>query len=650
MALYTYLPLDTASREIRLLSLLPGVSADEIEIQLHHDVLDVSQPPEYEAVSYAWGSTENPASIKVRDFSSEEAQTMLITENLFSALQHLRSEDSVRVLWVDAICIDQKNVAERSDQVAIMGDIFRYASRVKAWLGPEEQDSAHAMQYINELSSQVSVDWVIYEIKLKETSGTRAELSNGRPSLIQDSRDLTAVHHLIMRSWFERLWIIQEITLGGTRGILLCGNDSISWQNFLDAILCIFILAEGALLGNHLRTRFFTRCAMIHRLAQIGLYGRILNLRTQLAQSKCSDPRDRIYGALNIIHNDGQKLDLRPDYSKSVAEVYQHTTTRWIEYYRRLDILSSCQLVKVPTDIPSWVPDWSVPLECKLLWQPGLGNFWELLVPYSFPADRTLQIFGVNCATIREVYDFSNLDPDMPSREYRDILRQILAYTSRIIEGDNYRNGETTLEAICRTLVVNKFSDRFIPHRHTLRRFLDCFPVFGGLNTDEIHPNTSFYQDLFFQTSPGRCFFTTREGYIGMAPATAKAGDKVCTILGCGKPMLLRPTVNGPVATYKLVGECFVHGLMAQEGIFGEFPAGYRQVFYHDKAKNHDMIRFTHESSDDILEEDPRPIKQNVEKLRQERLRDNNVVFPSKEDIIQIWRDSGVDIELFEII
>ena len=408
-------------------------------------------------------------------------------------------------------------------------------------------------------------------------------------------------------------------------------------------------MAGGSLLGS-LRPKFVARCAMIHRLAQIGHYGRILNLRTQLAQSKCSDPRDRIYGALNIIHGDDKKLGLRPDYSKTVAEVYHHTTVQWIKYYKRFDILSSCQLVKLSSDIPSWVPDWSVPLRCKLLWQPGLGDFWDLLVPFTFPADRTLQVFGVASATIREVYDLSQLNPDMSSREYLGLLREILSCTSRAISGELYRNSETILEAICRTLVVNKFSDRFIPHRHTLHRFVDLIPVLEGLEGDILDLNTSSYQHLFFSTSPGRCFFTTKEGYIGMAPATAKPGDTVCNLLGSGKPMMLRPITTEASNVYKLVGECFVHGLMAQEGILGEFPSGYRQIFYHDKEKHHDMIGYAHQDSDDIIKKDPRPIRLIVEKLREERIQNTGVLEPSSEEIVQIWRESSVDIKAFEII
>ena len=60
---------------------------------------------------------------------------------------------------------------------------------------------------------------------------------------------------------------------------------------------------------------------------------------------------------------------------------------------------------------------------------------------------------------------------------------------------------------------------------------------------------------------PGRGFFTTREGYIGLAPSRTTAGDLVCVIKGANVPFILRPTGEN----YFLVGECYCHGIMDGE-------------------------------------------------------------------------------------
>ncbi|KAF2461212.1 heterokaryon incompatibility, partial [Lineolata rhizophorae] len=85
--------------------------------------------PKYEALSYTWGDALDRHSIAC------EGKTIRVTANLLSALQHLRQPDVTRILWVDAVCINQGNIAERDAQVRMMGDIYRMAARVLVWLG-----------------------------------------------------------------------------------------------------------------------------------------------------------------------------------------------------------------------------------------------------------------------------------------------------------------------------------------------------------------------------------------------------------------------------------------------------------------------------------------------------------------------------------
>lgn len=108
----------------------------------------------YEALSYVWGSTENPQSITVRDCpisyddddgspataSAKKAGTLSVTRNLHEALVQLRDRFIDRVLWIDAICINQADLDERSCQVASMARIYAIASRVLVWLGPAADD------------------------------------------------------------------------------------------------------------------------------------------------------------------------------------------------------------------------------------------------------------------------------------------------------------------------------------------------------------------------------------------------------------------------------------------------------------------------------------------------------------------------------
>jgi hypothetical protein len=121
--------------EIRLLYLQPKTDGDIIKCTLKHARL--SEKPKYEALSYVWGpkDTQNE-----RSFVIDDAR-FSVRENLWIALQHLRLESESRVLWIDAICINQEETQERNHQVSQMGNIFKLAFRVVVWLGAADDSS-----------------------------------------------------------------------------------------------------------------------------------------------------------------------------------------------------------------------------------------------------------------------------------------------------------------------------------------------------------------------------------------------------------------------------------------------------------------------------------------------------------------------------
>ncbi|XHG04947.1 hypothetical protein AWENTII_008201 [Aspergillus wentii] len=113
---------------IRLLELEPSESPQD-PIRCHMVQDDLSQKPDYDAISYAWGNTTRKITISVNDCR------LGVTMNLWSALFRLRRKEERRRLWVDAICINQENIQERNQQVRIMRDIYQSAKHVIIWLG-----------------------------------------------------------------------------------------------------------------------------------------------------------------------------------------------------------------------------------------------------------------------------------------------------------------------------------------------------------------------------------------------------------------------------------------------------------------------------------------------------------------------------------
>ncbi|KAH6722498.1 heterokaryon incompatibility protein-domain-containing protein [Leptodontidium sp. MPI-SDFR-AT-0119] len=157
MAVYRYKPIDLDRSSVRLLRLFKANFTDEIQCDLFEGWINQSEDGiPYDALSYSWGSTEKAAQITVN------GSIMHVTSNLHAALQHLRFEEEDRLLWIDAICIDQDNMAERRHQVQHMSYIYKEAERVVIWLGEGTQESDLIMDSIKRLqenNTKVTGDW-----------------------------------------------------------------------------------------------------------------------------------------------------------------------------------------------------------------------------------------------------------------------------------------------------------------------------------------------------------------------------------------------------------------------------------------------------------------------------------------------------------
>jgi hypothetical protein len=186
--------------QIRLLHLQPRSGSEKIECTI--ELAEFSKKPEYEALSYMWGPANPLHSILIDGANFE------VREYLWLALQYLRLDSKSRVLWIDAICINQWNIHERNHQVAQMAQIYQEATTVVVWLGAPDSSSAIAFELL--LSP---LKWI-----------TLFQPSNDLEVLSLGNRQLSALHSLLSREYWKRLWIIQEFLMAQTF-VLQCGND-----------------------------------------------------------------------------------------------------------------------------------------------------------------------------------------------------------------------------------------------------------------------------------------------------------------------------------------------------------------------------------------------------------------------------------------
>jgi hypothetical protein len=298
--IYTRQKIAGKQNATRLVHVLPGLREDRIECTLTTTMLD--NPGAFEALSYVCGSSNDPKKVIVDGIPLE------VTDNLYSALLHLRDQNSIRHLWVDAICINQFDTEERNEQVANMANVYRKAFRVLVWIGLETPSSVAAFRFMAH--------------SYRRTPFNRKELT----------KDLGwfAMRDLYQREYWTRVWTVQEICLA-REAIIVCGNSQIRWQ-------CITELRKAR---QQVWTPYLSLGEYDFRRSPLALVDEIrakslkggCSLWTSLEcfrESQCQELHDKIYGFLGLC-NDCGTSDVRVDYAMPVQDLLLEL----IEFYHR---------------------------------------------------------------------------------------------------------------------------------------------------------------------------------------------------------------------------------------------------------------------------------------------------------------------------
>ncbi|KAI1324970.1 heterokaryon incompatibility protein-domain-containing protein [Xylariaceae sp. FL0255] len=592
---YRYQELPNRGRNyIRIATIHPGVADQEIHITLRNERLNADSHPVYEALSYTWGPLEK-VMIRVRLEHQEHSRTQKpvvrrgwtgVRSNLLAALKQLRYKDKPRDVWIDAICIDQKDDIHKGAQVAMMGEIFSLASRVIIWLGPEGENSNHAMELMHILGVQVDVDWEARKMTVPEDRVLDPK------SLELGTSDEMALHHLFQREWFNRLWIRQEIFRAKqTEAVAYCGSAHVPWHIFRRGWYFVHQKRQLIPLLNRLNDLWGF-------LAQSGENTSSLSsLRRNFGFGLCQDPRDRIYAIRSLLRDSLQDA-IRPDYTKPFEEVYRDAVLAYIRVYDNLDILNQCHYLPEWRG-PSWVPDWTLMISIKYDLRPQMAS-GMIRSPMATGtgatgASKLLRATGVRAATVtklnRATFEWSKSEKNI--RAVRALLReQDSSSSSSSSFQDPYPAGGIVLEAYVQTMCDGRFFDQAFASASypredvanlVFRKMSDLLPeefdddVLRGL-LDAADPDRAFHRVLsrIQMTCLGRLLIHTAEGLIGLASDNTEIGDEVWSLLGCEQLMMLRPrrrtTGNPESSGYLVIGPCYIHGLVYGEAILGQFP------------------------------------------------------------------------------
>ena len=507
---------------------------------------------------------------------------MPITSNLWEALGRIRHETETKILWVDSICIDQGNFEERNHQVRLMKDIYKNASEVVVWLGEETEDTAMAFDLTRKLSFTAN--------KWEKPGPLMAEdLAKARlPD--KESRDWKALDAIFWRTWFTRVWVIQEITMA-KEATVHCGAQCIPWRD-LTCAACFILDYNIAALANIDPRRVRTMMLYSFRLRN-GNGMRLPELLLSARESHCTDPKDQIYALLGLAADAGD-CSVKLDYSQDVTKIYQEITTSFISQYKSLDTLSMVQdyAWNVTTGLPSWVPDWTAnPRSIPFLRPDSVSKFTasNTSEPSSHLSEdqRTLSIFGKLVDTVKSV-GTANVHPQIVTTSGRQFPKwQEVAQQADIIQMrhwevmarkvKSYPTGESPQEAYWRTIIADANMDvESVPGGYS-RLFHAWRRYWGTLIDDDFVDMTvdDGKGDRVYSTTYNlarnlacnyRRFIITKKGYIGLAPFSCRPGDHICVLLGGKTPYVVRKSRK---QYFRFIGESYVHGIMHGEALKG---------------------------------------------------------------------------------
>ncbi|KAK1751410.1 heterokaryon incompatibility protein-domain-containing protein [Echria macrotheca] len=283
---FSYPPLPSDTAAIRLLTIHPG----EGRIEAILETSTFASKPRYLALSYTWNHPFPESRLKKKSRFSPlypyeiyiDGTPIPVHANLLSCLFCLRSPVYPLKIWIDAICINQDDPAERNEQVAIMSFIYSRAQLVVAWLGSLiDVISTNRETDANRLSSYISDD-----ASLPRLSALRCEPDDPK---------------LASSSYWTRLWIAQEVCLANTV-VFTCGDSVWTFEEikgWTDTI--------SAKTGLEAPPGFRSMLRLLHaRLSRFSDGMKLENLIEHFSEHNCSEPRDRIFALVGLAN------DVRP--------------------------------------------------------------------------------------------------------------------------------------------------------------------------------------------------------------------------------------------------------------------------------------------------------------------------------------------------
>jgi hypothetical protein len=590
---FHYLPLESYET-VRVITVLPGDEDAEIECMIQHTSLETPKP--YIALSYVWGDPTvkkcirlngRPFSIAKNLYAFLKQTRDALDDNGFRAL-FIKDGDQPMMFWVDAICINQEDLAERSQQVQCMKRIYEQSLHVIAWLGLADASSEVTFNKMVQLrtyydATATALGYVgVNQVVMDSISRADEEIFGNADGPL-DLAPWYSMREFFKRDWWERVWIIQESTTDVITSFM-CGQRILS-RATLDITTIIFLgLVQNPgfrelekITGIEVALRLFN--LRNHRHVG-GSDMRLLEVLNFLRGYKATDLRDKVYAGLGLAV-DYAPGDMRVDYSLSVADVYVELVRFLLKKSQTLDWLGSVGKSRhqLP-ELPSWAVDWSYHVarqEFHKYIEREDGSFQPIYSPIGSPprlsgctmpfiegsnlllqgiyVDRITSLKGPADHGINDTSTERTWAPADWQRSYVNTdERMLTAYFRTIVADVVTKNGKP----------VGRASDIQWPAE---LRSDDELSTVTAISSDGPGRSMSSMKSV----TGRRCFATTERGYIGLVPSYAELGDEIWVLFGGQVLYVLRVVRKKYMffgkTEYDFIGECYMHGLMDGEAM-----------------------------------------------------------------------------------
>ncbi|KAF2186241.1 hypothetical protein K469DRAFT_706906 [Zopfia rhizophila CBS 207.26] len=657
---YSFSPLKKERKEIRLISLHPGTLHQDIKCTT--SVVSLLDNPKYETLSYVWGDATKTAPIHLNGHEHHS------TTNLVTALRYLREGiQEPRVLWIDALCINQFDNIEKSWQVSMMSSIYASCRTGNIWLGPEMDgnDLNHAgwfslwrmnpgidimMQQTLGLIYELAKDKHLDDIYLLDLREGEWDPCDNDPSLA-----LQGINVLLHRPWWERVWVVQEAVLP-PKTVVTVGYLQLEWKDFTDAAKNFAKHSGGCCRDVQDRIKGYDR-SYLHRFYNAVDPIAVLQIKLQIKRQMKNPPpehipdfleifysfcdrkatitKDKFYSLLGLV---GESDDvIRPitvDYSISETDMCRQLTTALLKT-GSLNVLVGDQSLKTLPNLPSWVKDFTITLtpevqkykERNRYMHHRLFHAFQLLNPSiytkdvepKFLPDDILALKGVYVDEVKVVVGKPYPDQMVLNTGY--IWPWLIALEDSVDDpGDDYDNtfpikvseGQNLKEAFWRTMLgehtfvrrsrstsdatvapeggmldvtegiaevtmedkteglaeISTAKADFMTIRRLERRDLEeLVEWLPTMWQNPRHENFTALEGAMLATVVGRGFVIGTNGYFGLVPRETKVGDELWVLHGGRVPFVLRRERDGSDRLRRIVGDCFIHGIMDGEAL-----------------------------------------------------------------------------------